>query len=192
MAAACAVGTFGGTDFWVYRVSVALASVLWSDFYSIQEMSRWVFIGFNAFIVFVGFVLHEIAVLLLNPGTGDTCVGMRPPRLPQFDAYAVSFYFTLTLINGLTFKSTYQFGFPRAAYIALTIALTPIGLRRMVAATLGEMYMSAVYGAAAAAVVFATLTFVFQRLADVYALERDAARLRVVGVDRFRPTTMNR
>ncbi len=179
-------GSLGSIDYWLYRVSVALASVPFIDFFNLHEASQYVYLAFNALVVIIGFLIAEVAFHLLDTADGTDCLGKRPVRLPQFDTYAVSFYFTLVLVNGLIYKSRWNFGWMRIAYIVLTVALTPIGLRRLSAASVGEMYLSAMIGALASALVFVYFAFVSTRLADVYALEQDENLLSQTGVHEFR------
>lgn len=177
---------FGGIDFWLYRITVTLAAVLWTDFFRLQQASSSVFIAFNALIVALGFSIAEVAAHVLDTAPPTARLGSRPVRMPQFDTYAIAFYLAITLANGLLYKTRWQFSWWRVIYIVITVGLTPIGLRRIVAFSLGEMYLSALLGTMAGLLVYTYLAFIFARLSDVYELERDWAVMDAVGVRRVK------
>lgn len=174
--------TVGSVDYLLYRIGAVLLFVLWNDFYNLQRASRWVFLGFNAFVIFTGFCTHTVLALLLAPDSGTLCASERPVQMPQFDCFAAAFYLSISLANGLIFRTAYEFGWPRAVHVLVTVLIEPVALRPMVPATLAEMYGSVAIGAACGLALFGAMSGVLIGLADLYSLERKAERRKAVGL----------
>ncbi len=169
---------WGGFDFWLYRISVAVASVLWVNFFHLQELSRDLYTGLNLLLHVVSVALHEIFIYIFDTVDGRECVGTRPIRMPQYDSFSAAFFLTMTMAHGLQFTSHRQYGIYRVAHALTGIVITPFGITPLLVFNYGESLASALLGAIVGILTFEWMALVLVRLEDVYKLEKRAELLR--------------
>lgn len=176
----CELVSWGGYDWWLYRLSLAVGSVLWIDFFSLQEKSRELYVGINLTLHVVSIAVHELFIYLFATSSGTDCMGERPVRMPQYDSFSAAFFLTMALVHGFQYKSRRVFGAYRVVHALIAIVAAPFGIKPLIAFLYGECIASTLLGSVTGALFFSWMAFVINQFEPGYVVERDADILKAI------------